>query len=175
MGILKRIFFKFYLYYLLKKQPLKYARRLGVSVGDKTRLIGLNSGTFGSEPFLIHIGSNVTITKRVQFLTHDGSVDIFRHKDKNIEYFGDIHIGNNVFVGFGSIILLNTKIEDDVIVGAGSLVRGVLKKGGVYAGVPAKRICNVEEFYQKNIKQFTYIRNKSQKEKEQILVEKFKK
>ncbi|WNC69553.1 acyltransferase [Thalassotalea nanhaiensis] len=175
MGTLKKLIFKLYSYYLLKKSPLKYARRIGVNVGDKTRLIGINSGTFGSEPFLIHIGSNVTITKRVQFLTHDGSVDVFRHRDKNIEYFGDINIGNNVFVGFGSIILPNTKIEDDVIVGAGSLVRGVLKKGGVYAGVPVKRICNIEEFHQKNIQQFTYIRNKSKKQKEQILIEKFKK
>ena len=53
---------------------------------------------------------------------------------------GAIEIGSNVFIGSRSIILPDTKIEDNGIIGAGSLVRGKVAGGGIYAGVPIKRI-----------------------------------
>lgn len=62
---------------------------------------------------------------------------------------GAIEIGNNVFIGSRSIILPNTKIEDNVIIGAGSLVRGKVAGGGIYAGVPIKRIGEFDDFVAK--------------------------
>lgn len=49
-------------------------------------------------------------------------------------------IGNRVLVGMGSIILDDAVIEDDVIIGAGSLVppRKHLKSGYLYLGSPVK-------------------------------------
>lgn len=51
-------------------------------------------------------------------------------------------IGNRVLVGMGSIILDDAVIEDDVIIGAGSLVppRKHLKSGYLYLGSPVKMI-----------------------------------
>ena len=52
----------------------------------------------------------------------------------------DIEIGNNVFIGAGSTLLPGCVIEDNVIVGAGALVRGRLKQNTIYVGVPCKPI-----------------------------------
>ncbi len=50
-------------------------------------------------------------------------------------------IGNRVLVGMGAIILDGAMIEDDVIIGAGSLVppNKTLKSGYLYVGSPAKQ------------------------------------
>jgi len=51
-------------------------------------------------------------------------------------------IGDRVLIGMGAIILDNAVIEPEVLVAAGAVVleNSVLLTGGVYAGVPAKRI-----------------------------------
>ena len=52
----------------------------------------------------------------------------------------DVAIGNNVFIGANSTILPGAVIRDNVVVGAGAVVKGELKENGVYAGVPARLI-----------------------------------
>jgi len=49
-------------------------------------------------------------------------------------------IGDRVLVGMGAIVLDNAHIEDDVIIGAGTLVppNKVLQSGFLYIGSPAK-------------------------------------
>ncbi|STZ75655.1 gamma carbonic anhydrase family protein [Bergeriella denitrificans] len=49
-------------------------------------------------------------------------------------------IGNRVLIGMGSIVLDDAVIEDDVVLGAGSLVppRKRLQSGYLYTGAPAK-------------------------------------
>ena len=61
-------------------------------------------------------------------------------------------IGNNVFIGMRSIILAGANIGDNVIIGAGSVVTGIVESYSVYAGNPAKKICSLEE-YKKKLKQ----------------------
>jgi acetyltransferase-like isoleucine patch superfamily enzyme len=48
-----------------------------------------------------------------------------------------IKIGNNVWIGRGCIIMPGTIIEDNVIIAANSVVKGVCKAGAVYGGAPA--------------------------------------
>ena len=52
----------------------------------------------------------------------------------------DIDIGSNVFVGAHCTILPGTQVADDVIIGAGSVVKGVLEGNSIYAGVPCKKL-----------------------------------
>lgn len=52
----------------------------------------------------------------------------------------DITIGRDVWLGAGAIILLGSQIGDGAVVGAGSVVRGVVPKGAVFAGAPAVQI-----------------------------------
>ena len=92
--------------------------------------------------WLIEIGDNVTLAPRVHILAHDAST-------KNLLGYTKINtvsIGNNVFVGAGTIIMPGSAIPDNTIVGAGALVNGDLKESGVYVGSPCKRICSIEEY-----------------------------
>jgi galactoside O-acetyltransferase len=50
----------------------------------------------------------------------------------------DITIGDNVFIGANCVILPGAYIEDNVVIGAGSLVKGRLQSDGIYAGVPCR-------------------------------------
>ena len=50
-----------------------------------------------------------------------------------------------------SAYLPNTIIEDNVIIGAGSIVKGHIKANGVYAGNPVKYICSIEEYTNKQL------------------------
>src|SRR5699024_10625016 len=67
--------------------------------------------------FLVTIGDNVTLSGTT-VLAHDGSTK----KILGYSKVGNVVIGNNVFVGYGSIILPNVTIGDNVIVGAGTIV-----------------------------------------------------
>jgi len=49
-------------------------------------------------------------------------------------------IGNNVFIGAGAKIIGDIKIEDNVIIGANSVVTKNVSKNCIVAGVPAKLI-----------------------------------
>lgn len=99
-----------------------------------------------SHCFLITIGNNVTMSIRVIILAHDASTK------KMIGYtkIGKVSIGDNVFIGAGATILPNVSIGDNSIIGAGSLISHDVPSGVVVAGNPAKVICSVEDFTQKN-------------------------
>ena len=54
-----------------------------------------------------------------------------------------------MFIGAGSIVLPDVIIEDNTIIGAGSIVTKSLLGGGVFVGNPAKKICEYEEWINK--------------------------
>ena len=126
---------------------LEYRVAKGMHIGNNCHIY--SSDTIdGIWPWLISIGDNVTLSTNVTILAHDASPNIVRCGTK----LGKVEIGNNVFVGSGSIILCNTKIGNNVIVGAGSVVSQDLPSDGVYAGVPARRLCSIEEYREKYVK-----------------------
>jgi acetyltransferase-like isoleucine patch superfamily enzyme len=88
----------------------------------------------------------VELAAGVRFLPHDGGVWVFRGEEPDWDVFGPIKIGSNVFIGYGAIILPGTVIEDNCVIGAGSVVRGVVPQNSVAAGVPARRIRSLEEY-----------------------------
>lgn len=64
-----------------------------------------------------------------------------RDKDYNWRGIGDItHIGNDVWIGYGSIIMSGVKIGNGTIVAAGSIVTHDTEPYSIVAGVPAKKI-----------------------------------
>jgi|SaaInl8_135m_RNA_FD_contig_51_1435805_length_3175_multi_11_in_0_out_0_2 L-malate glycosyltransferase len=138
-----RLLKRLYKLSLSDEQLLKRLKEKGLKIGLDCRIYTLN---FGSEPYLINIGNHTTVSNDVQFVTHDGGVWVFRENEIDIELVAPIKIGSNVFIGTGSIILPNTIIEDNVIVGAGSIVKGTLENGYIYAGVIAKKIKTIEEY-----------------------------
>lgn len=134
-----------------------YSNQLGISIGKKTRFTGKNI-KFGSEPFLISIGSNCTITSGVSFQTHDGGVALFRKDYPGMNIFGKITIGDNVFIGNNVIIMPNVTIGSNVVIGAGSIVTKDCPADVVIAGIPAKVIKTKEEYLNSSLKKAVYIR-----------------
>lgn len=52
----------------------------------------------------------------------------------------DIHVGHDVWIGRGVTVLSGSNIENGCVIGANSVVRGVVKAGGIYGGIPIKKI-----------------------------------
>jgi acetyltransferase-like isoleucine patch superfamily enzyme len=150
------------------------AKRYGVRVGVGCRFIGTTPSSFSTEPFLIKIGNHVSMT-RPRFITHDGSVWVYRDRFPDIELFGTITIGNNCFIGEGVIILPNTTIGDNCIIGAGSIVKGTFPSDSVIAGCPSRVISSINEYFSKNRQKFTYFRSLPKELKREKLNELFNK
>lgn len=120
-----------------------YARYRGVKIGKNC---SIHTKSFGTEPFLIEIGNNVTIAADVKLITHDGSGPLFGRMYR----YRKIIIGDNVFIGMNSIVLLGVEIGDNVIVGAGSVLTKSIPSNSVVAGNPAKIISTFDSYVNKN-------------------------
>ena len=130
------------------------------------------SAIIGTEPYLISIGENVRITQGVKFITHDGSLWVLRNLgvvDKNTDKFGRIKIGNNVNVGWNTIVMPNVVIGDNVMIGAGSIVTKDIPNNSVAVGVPAKIIETIDEYYEKNKEHFMITKMMKAKEKKKYI------
>lgn len=107
---------------------------------------------FGSEPYLISFGNNVHVASKVTFITHDVTSLMYNYMDDSNNYkmrYGDICVGNNVFIGSNSTILYNVKIGNNVIIGAGSLINKDVPDGVVVAGVPGKVVGSFDNYKEK--------------------------
>ena len=78
------------------------------------------------------------MTGGVRFVTHDGGVWIFREDEPDIDVFGPIVVGNNVFIGYGAVILPNVRIGNNCVIAAGSVVSRNVPDGVVAGGIPAQ-------------------------------------
>ena len=145
-----------------------YRKYFGVSIGKNARFTGKPS--WGTEPYLIEIGDDVTITQNVTFHTHDGGVGLFRKEYPGINVFGKIKIGNNVFIGARSMILPGITIGNNVVVGAGSTITKDIPDNCVVAGVPARIIKSFDEYKGKILKEAIYLSETDEfKRKKEIL------
>lgn len=127
---------------------IQYLRKSGVRVGRDVHLYSPWTIEIDVQrPWMISIGDNVHITAYCSILQHDYSWSVIQRKTGHVYgSCGEVSIGNNVFIGQKAIILKNTIIQDNVIIGAGSVVSGTLEANSVYAGVPARRIMSLESF-----------------------------
>ncbi len=101
---------------------------------------------------LISVGDNVHLAANVTFFTHDVTHSMLNYRagtKEFKEYIGCIEIGDNVFIGANTTILYDSKIPSNTIIGANSLVNKVLTREGVYAGIPVRYICSLDEFISK--------------------------
>lgn len=92
--------------------------------------------------FLITIGDDVTMSIRVTVMAQDASTK----KMLGYTKIGQVHIGNHVFIGANTTILPGVTIGDYAVIGAGSVVTHDIPARTVAAGVPAKKICDVDTY-----------------------------
>lgn len=80
----------------------------------------------------IEIGNDVMFSPNVQVYDHDhdfrvtGGVKAGKYKTAPVK------IGNNVWIGANTVILRGTEIGDNCVIGAGSIVNGVIQSNSVY-------------------------------------------
>ena len=68
-----------------------------------------------------------------------------------MDIIAPIQIGNNVYIGTGAIIMPGVKIGDNVIVGAYAVVTHDIPEFCVVAGIPAKVIKTVDDYYKSSV------------------------
>lgn len=152
--MIKRIWNKIQFVYANRNDEakIKYLRSLGCKVGDGTRFIG--NAYLGTEPFLVEIGKDCLLTDNLHFHTHDGGVKVLNSlgyfNGQRMDKMARIKIGDNCFIGSGARIMGGVRIGNNVIVGAASVVTKDVPDNSVVAGMPARIICTVDEFYKRN-------------------------
>ncbi len=158
MNVLKRIIKKLiYREDATSEDLLNYLRDRGAQIGKGVTVYSPTKTVIDkTAPYLLTIGDYVRITEGVKILTHDYSWSVLkRYSSKDclegqvLGAQGPVCIGNNVFIGMGTIITRGVTIGDNVVIGAGSVVTKDCEGDSVYAGNPAKRLMSIEDFYQK--------------------------
>lgn len=135
---------KEFLYRLRGEYTTEKLISMGMRVGDNFNCL---HGTIldPDHCWLIEIGDNVTMAPRVHILCHDASTKQFLNYTK----IGRVTIGNNVFIGAESVVLPGVTIGNNVIIGANSTVTHDIPDNSVAVGCPARVICTLEEYLNK--------------------------
>lgn len=144
----------------------KFAVWRGVIVGKNNFI---NTKNFGSEPYLITIGSHCQITSNVFFHTHGGA-HVLREKYPDFDFFGKIKVGDYVYIGTGAQIMAGVTIGNGALIAAGSIVTKSVPPQTIVGGNPAKILGTTDEFA---TKMFPYnLKSKflSAKEKKRMLL-----
>lgn len=145
---------------------IQQMRATGYVIGRECKIYS-QLGT--TEPYLVEIGDNVTVSGDVVIITHDNSV--IKVIEDATDTVGKVKIGDNCFIGARSTILPGVSIADNTIVAAGSVVtKSVEKEGMIIGGNPA-RIINRWGDYSQKVQQncFNFDGKTSEERKQEIM------
>ena len=135
------------------KYPL-FLREIGINISEsyyasRHGYIAPSVSFDANDYSLISIGDATTISSDVVFLTHDYSIakglKLIDPK-LNGRFLKPISVGSNCFIGMRTILLPGTILGDNVIVGAGSVVKGTFPDNVIIAGNPARIISKTDEW-----------------------------
>lgn len=155
-----------YLYWRYIASPEEYAKHLGVTIGENCH-IGIRE--WSSEPYLITIGNNVAITRNVSIHTHGGA-RVARKIYPSFDTFGKVVIEDWAYIGTASQIMPGVTIGEGALVAAGSVVTKSVAPYTVVGGNPAKYICSVQEYIDRNLKYNLDSKELSGEEKRNLLL-----
>ena len=134
--LLKRVLDRFH-----GEQDLDKLLKRGLVVGnDFMRMGGVIIDP--SHCWHIKIGNNVTLAPRVHILAHDASTWVFLGYTR----VSNVTIGDNVFIGAGTIVLPGVSIGNNVVIGAGSVVSRDIPDGSVAVGNPARVVKSLDDY-----------------------------
>ena len=121
---------------LFIKPPFRFDYGYQIFAGDN---LFVNFDCVFLDAGKIVIGNNVKIGPKVMIFAVDHPKDP-TERASNINIPKDVHIGDNVWIGGGAIIMPGVKIGDNAIVGAGSIVNKDVPNNAIVAGNPARII-----------------------------------
>lgn len=147
--------------------PVKYARLIGVNLGQNCLVY--RSVEWPSEPYLVTIGNSVQLTRGVAIHTHGGG-HVVRRIVPDFDTFGKVEIEDWAYVGAHSQIMPGVTIGEGAMVAAGSVVTKSVPKGMVVGGNPAKIICSVNDYLERNMRYNVLTKGLNEDEKKQRLL-----
>lgn len=150
-------FYKLYLMIYARFKPIKYAKKIGVHMGEDVHLYGNPYKMFGTEPWAITLGNHVHITDGVRFVNHDGGTLVFRDQIPDLEITKKISVGDHVYIGIQTLIMPGVKIGNRCIIGAGAIVTHDIPDNSVAVGVPARVIKTADEYFEKIQKESLHV------------------
>ena len=139
MNFLERVLIKLHLKKPIDYNSIEYLRSRGIEIGENVHLYNTNID-FG-HGFLVSIGNNVTLTG-VMVLAHDASTQI----SLGVSKVGRVRIGNNVFVGHGSIVLPGVSIGDNCVIGGNVWLTHSIEAGRTVLAAEECRFCCLKEY-----------------------------
>ncbi len=147
-----------------KKKYPKFLHEIGINISEsyyatKHGYIAPSAVFDANDYSLVTIGDATTISMDVVFLTHDYSISKglkMIDPKLNGRFLKPIRVGSNCFIGMRTILLPGTTLGDNVIVGAGAVVKGIFPDNVVIGGNPAKIICNTDEWAKRHIEAKDY-------------------
>ena len=163
----RKIYRKVYSKVMVKLNHVKYAKKIGVNMGEGVHLYG--SIGWGTEPWIITLGNNIHITNGVRFITHDGGTLLFRDQVPDLEITKPIKIGDNVYIGNNVLLLPGVTVGSKGIMGAGDVVTHDIPDNSVAVGVPAKVIKTADEYFEKIQKESLHLGHLKGEEKDKAL------
>ena len=147
--------------------PVRHARLIGVNLGNNCLIY--RSMEWPSEPYLITIGNNVQLTRGVAIHTHGGG-NVIRRKVSDFDAFGKVVIKDWAYIGSHAQIMPGVTIGEGAMVAAGSIVTKSVPDGMVVGGNPARLLCSVDEYFERNIQYNIHTKGLDEKEKKQRLL-----
>lgn len=165
-GLIKKI--SYFDGVLFRNTYVKYLKKVGMNINGTPNFISSDVYFDGSDYSLITLNNNVTISREVMFLTHDGSMhtvkesldirnkEIVKEFDKLFVIKKGISIGENTFIGARVSLLPGTTIGNNVLIGACSVVKGNIPDNSIVAGNPAKVIAKTSDWLDSKIDRKEY-------------------
>lgn len=167
----RKLYRVFYRDIVCARNPVKYAKKIGVNFGEGLHLYGKIA--WSTEPWLITLGNNVHITQGVRFICHDGGTLLFRDRVPDLEITKPITVGDNVYIGNNVLIMPGVTIGSNVVIGAGAIVSRDIPDNSVAVGVPARVIKTADEYFEKLQRESLHLGNLKGQEKDKALMKYF--
>lgn len=129
--------------YTLLGMKIGHGSRIGIkTIIDEPKRIEIGNNTIINEYCFIDgrgglkIGNNVSISVYSKILSASHKIN-----SSTFEYFeGNVIIEDRVWIGMNAIVLENSKLLENSVIGAGCVFKGTTLRNSIYIGNPAKLI-----------------------------------
>lgn len=138
-------------YYTDARIRKMYFDRLGVKMGDGTFAnLGMKIIVSDNYRYSIEIGANVSIGPNLTLITEAAAgngkeINTIAYVQEKLTKEDRIIIEDEVWIGANVVILPGVKVGKCSIIGAGAIVNKDIEPYSIYAGIPAKKIRDLEK------------------------------